>query len=103
MGQVLIQINEQELRSIIKDTVKEVIASELKEHLTNSVFKETDTTQEFLTRRQVAKLFQVSLPTLHSYTKQGLIKALRFGRQVRYLKKDIDVGLKEVRSLNYKK
>ncbi|OQP49081.1 hypothetical protein A4R26_31035 [Niastella populi] len=87
----------------MKESVKEVISSELKEYLTTPTSIGPDTSQEFLTRRQVANLLQVSLPTLHAYTKQGLIKAIRFGRQVRYLKTDIGAALKEIRSLNYKK
>lgn len=103
MGQILIQISEAELKALMKETFSEVVSNELKNHFNVSAPEYVGSTQELLTRREVAALLQVSLPTLHAYTKQGLIKAIRFGRQVRYRKSDIDSAMLDVRSATYRK
>lgn len=50
---------------------------------------QTNTQEEFLTRPQVAKMLSISEVTLWSYTKKGIIPAVRFGRNVRYEKKEV--------------
>lgn len=49
----------------------------------------------YLTRAQAADRLQISLPTLHQYTKDGLIISFRLGRKIRYKKSDIESALKE--------
>ena len=49
----------------------------------------------YLTRGEVAKQLQISLPTLHSYTKDGYIKSYRIGGKVRYKADDIELALTE--------
>jgi len=55
---------------------------------------------QILTRQETAKLLAISLPTLHDYTKRGLIKSHRLGTKVRYKREDIDAALKQIRSVN---
>lgn len=43
----------------------------------------------YLTRKETALLLQVSLPTLTSYVKQGIIPANRIGSRVRFIKNDV--------------
>ncbi|MEA5460078.1 helix-turn-helix domain-containing protein [Arcicella sp. LKC2W] len=45
--------------------------------------------EEFLTREEVAKLFKISLPTLHDWTNKGLLKSYRIGNKVRYRKCEV--------------
>ena len=103
MAKFLIHLTEPELKALIKETFNEVVSNELKNHFIVPAPECTSSTQELLTRHEVAALLQVSLPTLHAYTKQGLIKAIRLGRLVRYRKGDIEAAMKEVRSVNHKK
>lgn len=49
----------------------------------------------FITRGQVAKMLQISLPTLHNYVKQGLIKSYRIGGKVRFKANEIEKSLTE--------
>lgn len=51
--------------------------------------------EPYLTRGQVAKLLQISLPTLHEYTKRGLLISYRVGSKVRYKASEIESTLKE--------
>ncbi len=52
--------------------------------------------EKYLTRKEAAKKLKVSLPTLHDYTKRGIIKGFRFGSQVRYLESDIMAALTQM-------
>lgn len=49
----------------------------------------------YLTRKQAAKFLQMSLPTLHHYTKEGIITSLRIGNKIRYKKTDLEKAMKE--------
>jgi excisionase family DNA binding protein len=49
----------------------------------------------YLTRGEVSKYLQISLPTLHSYVKQGLIKSYRIGGKVRFKLEEVDQALTE--------
>ena len=49
----------------------------------------------YLTRGEVCKQLQISLPTLHNYTKEGLIKSYRMGGKVRYKAQEIEQALTE--------
>ena len=49
----------------------------------------------YLTRGEVSKQLQISLPTLHTYTKDGLIKSYRMGGKVRYKAQEIEQTLTE--------
>ncbi|WP_276360228.1 helix-turn-helix domain-containing protein [Daejeonella sp. H1SJ63] len=50
---------------------------------------------QYLTRGEVAKHLQISLPTLHNYVKQGFIKSYRIGGKVRFKLKEVDQALTE--------
>ncbi|RWY54368.1 DNA-binding protein [Mucilaginibacter gilvus] len=52
-------------------------------------------TTVYLTRGEVSKQLQISLPTLHNYTKEGLIKSYRMGGKVRYKAEEIELALTE--------
>lgn len=45
--------------------------------------------EEFLTREEVAKLYKISLPTLHDYCNKGILSPLRLGRKVRFRKSEV--------------
>ena len=49
----------------------------------------------YLTRGEVSKLLQISLPTLHHYTKAGYVRSYRLGGKVRYKAEDIERALTE--------
>lgn len=55
-------------------------------------------TKTILTRQETAELLSLSLPTLHDYTKRGLIKAYRLGNKVRYRLEDIENALVQIKT-----
>jgi excisionase family DNA binding protein len=48
------------------------------------------TDSQFLTRKEVSKILNISLPTLCSYTKKGLLKGYRVGARVLYKKSEVE-------------
>ncbi|MEG0848402.1 MAG: helix-turn-helix domain-containing protein [Flavobacterium sp.] len=48
---------------------------------------------EYLTRQQVAKMFDVDLSTVHNWCKSGKLKPLGIGSRVYFLRTDIDACL----------
>lgn len=54
----------------------------------------TDTTQsEYTTRREVAKLFKISLVTVHDWTKKGILQAYKIGNKVYYKRLEVEKAL----------
>jgi excisionase family DNA binding protein len=51
--------------------------------------------EAYLTRSQAASFLQMSLPTLHQYTKDGLITSFRIGHKIRYKQSDIENAMQE--------
>lgn len=54
---------------------------------------------QLLTRKEVAKWLDISLPTLHAWTKNGILQAYRIGNKVRYKKNEV---LESLQSINRK-
>jgi len=51
----------------------------------------TTTNTEFFTRKQIAELFQIAIPTVLRWEKAGKLKALRLGSgSVRYRVSDVE-------------
>lgn len=48
---------------------------------------------EYLTRQQVAKMFDVDLSTVHNWSRSGKLKPMGLGSRVYFLRKDIEASL----------
>lgn len=92
---------------MIKTIITTYDGSELKELIFNCVnetllgldlgkVKNEEKQRQILTRQETAKFLQISLPTLHSYTKDGLITAFRLGFKIRYRIEDVYKALKQI-------
>lgn len=79
--------------SDIKKVVEEVLESKLK-GFTSQKKKEL----KLLTRKDTAKLLCISLPTLHEWTKSGIIKAHRIGNRVLYKHDEINHALTQIQT-----
>ncbi|MBD1263186.1 helix-turn-helix domain-containing protein [Maribacter polysiphoniae] len=52
---------------------------------------------EFLNRNQVANYLGISLPTVHDWSKKGILKPYKIGNRVRYRREDIIATLERSR------
>lgn len=90
---------------ILHSTPKDELANLFREVLQSELasFKPTQesTSNNLYTRKEVAKLLDISLNTLNEWTKDGTIKAHRIGTRVRYKEEDVQNALKEVKTHKY--
>ena len=93
-NQILIQkATLSELRTMLSETIEEYLRPVEVEKKISSI----------LTRQEAARMLNVSLPTLHFWTKEGIIKGTRIGSRVRYRLTDIESALVDIESLKYKR
>ncbi len=80
---------EQRQKELFKEAFNETMA-QLKKRVDDDTF---------LTRKQVAERLHISLPTLHSLTKEGTLVGYRLNGRVLYKKEDIVKSLKQIATL----
>jgi len=81
-----IQTTPQELQNQINEGVK----NQLQDFLKHFQPKQPN---EYLTRSDVAKMFNVDLSTVHNWSKSGKLKPLGLGARVYFLRSDIEQSL----------
>ena len=84
-----------------KSELKGIIAEALKEELSSFFSKESKSDSRLRTRKEVAEMLSISLPTLNTWTKEGIIKTSRINNSVRYNMEDIEQALQNVQSTKY--
>lgn len=84
-------ITPDEFRNIIINDVKEELSS-IAKHL-NPLRKPKE---EYFTRKEVAKMFKISLPTISDWNKKGILNPLRIGNLIRYKKSDLEDALVQI-------
>lgn len=82
----LIQITPEELQNQILKGVKSQF-EDLKKHL------QPKQPNEYLTRSEVSKMFNVDISTIHNWSKSGKLKPLGLGARVYFLRSDIEQSL----------
>ena len=91
------------LRSTSQDDLKALISEAVSEGIKKIPIPTPPEQIEYLTRKEVCKLLQVSPVTLNEWTKTGIIKGYRLNSRVRYKRADIESSLLEVKSLKYRR
>ena len=88
MNDLVIHMTRQDLRNELKqfaETIRE-----------NTSEKETTKQPEYLTRKETALKFHISLVTLNRLTKDGTLKSYRIGGRVLYKSNEINQALTEM-------
>jgi hypothetical protein len=62
-----------------------------------------DVDLKYLSREEVCTILKVSMPTLNTYTKKGIIKGSKIGTRMLYLEADIKSAIQDATSLKYKR
>ncbi len=57
----------------------------------------------YLSRKEVAHLLKITLPTLHDWTKLGWLKAYKIGTRVLYKPDEVQLSVETLSSLKHKK
>lgn len=86
------------LSNISIDEIVERITTNVVEKIKEVSINATPVVEEdpILTRKETATILQISLVSLHKWTKEGKIKALKISGRVRYKKSDVLKSLKVI-------
>ena len=86
----------------LQDAIKTIVSNEVQRAVV-TLTPPTNNTPELLTRKQTAKFYGISLPTLNEWTKNGIIPAKRIGGSVRYEKQVVLNSLNDMKTLKYRR
>lgn len=81
-----IQITPVELKELIRETIRREFIEFAKD------FQPKGPT-EYLTRKEVQKMLNINMSTLHHWTKQGKLKAYSIGARIYYKRHEVDKAL----------
>ena len=81
-----IQITPVELKELIQETIKCAFREFAKD------FQPKEPT-EYLTRKEVVKMLNINMSTLHHWTNQGKLKAYGIGARIYYKRHEVDKAL----------
>lgn len=57
-------------------------------------------TTTLLNRKEVASMLNISLPTVHSWLRSGILKAYRIGNRIRFKEQEVLEALNEINARN---
>jgi len=86
----------------LQNAIQTIVSNEVQRAVI-SLTPPTNNTPELLTRKQTAKFYGISLPTLNEWTKNGIIPAKRIGGSVRYEKEAVLNSLNDMKTLKYRR
>ncbi len=89
--------------SELEERLAIVFEEKLSSYIQKQVLPQTDAENEYLTRKEVSKKLRISLPTLNSLTKEGVITGYRIGTRVLYKWDEVESVLKVISSNKYKR
>ena len=58
---------------------------------------------EYLTRKEVARFLKITLPTLHEWSKRGLLQSYRIGNRILYKAAEIQSSVHKVLNNKHRK
>lgn len=94
---ILNGLSTDELKEIIIQSLSQVIQ---KENAVKSINSDED---EFLTRAEVAQLLKITLPTLHDWTKRGIVISYKIGKRVLYRVSEVKEAIHQTKFLKFRK
>jgi len=65
--------------------------------------KKENNQADYISRKEVAKLLRITLPTLHEWTKMGYLKAYKMGTRVLYKELEVKHAFEKKIPVKYKK
>lgn len=86
----------------LQESIKTIVSAELRNAVSELTTKR-EIEPELITRKETAEILGVSLPTLHEWTKKGVLPAKRIGSRIRYERTAVYDALKSVEPLKYRR
>jgi excisionase family DNA binding protein len=94
-------MNNLQIENVTVSEFSEALRQVVREEL--SILQPKQSTANYLTRPEVAKLLKISLPTLNEYTRKGIIRGSRIGSRVLYLESDITSSVTDIPAIKYRR
>ncbi len=91
---ILKQLDSEKLTEIIKESLRAVI--------TDVIPASSECKTSLISRAEASKFLKISLPTLHEYTKQGILVGYRIGGRVLYKQSEIEEVLEQNSTAKYR-
>jgi hypothetical protein len=91
----------QNLIVISKEELSEALRSIVREELTAIQPKEQNL--KYLSREEVCTILKISMPTLNTYTKRGIVRGNKIGNRILYLESDLKEAVKDATDLHYRR
>ncbi len=88
-----------EIHGISPEELKESILTDVKKELVNLVEKLNlfnKPQEEFLTRKEAAKMLKISLVTITDWNKKRILNPYRLGNLIRYKKSELEEALIQI-------
>lgn len=90
-----------QMHNISPEEFKETIMGEINKALRAlSTNLKPNEPEEYLTRKELSQILKVTLPTIHDWSKKGILKPYRIGKLIRFKKSDLENTLIQINSLN---
>ena len=83
------------LISISALELQEIVYSMVNVAMNKYLQKNNGKEDKYLTRQQVCKLLNISLPTLHDLNKKGILKGHKINTRVRYIQSEVEKFIKQ--------
>ena len=96
MNAKFIMVQPEELKILVQESVNMAIQPLI------SSQKNVENEDLLITRKEAADLLHISLTTLDTYTKQGLLVRYKVGHRVLYKKAEITASLGVIKSVKFK-
>lgn len=87
------------IENVTPDELMEAVRRVVKQEISD--LQLATKTPKYLTRREVADLLKITLPTLFDYTRTGKIKGHRIGSRVLYTEEEVTRAVKEIATVKY--
>ncbi len=84
-----------QLIGLCPEEFQATIISEMKAEILQlfKSFTPTESTSEYLTRKEASKILKVTLVTLSNWDKKGVLQPYRIGNAIRYKREEIESAL----------
>ena len=86
----------------LQNSIKTIVSAELRNAVSELTTKR-EIEPELITRKETAEILGVSLPTLHEWTKKGVLPTKRIGSRIRYERTAVYDALKSVEPKRYRR
>ena len=90
--------NELEIRSLLSEILQPIVAYEIQKVFSSSINSPPSSDKEYLTRKGLCKLLNISLPTLSRLIKDGTLKPKIVGCSYRFSKNQIDAYMNNIKA-----